>query len=107
MRKDEAIYQDVIAHPYTNDRSVENIAHRLRMEPYEVRLVVHQSKRLAMRGVLLGWHVVEIAKEHSNADSQSQRIRRHGPGTRQADREPGRESSTPEERRAPVDEAGS
>ena len=93
MRKrDEIIYQDVIAHPQTNDRSVENIARRLHMEPYDIRIIVHQSKRLAMRGVLLGWHVVEIAKEQNDGDSQSKGICSHGPSAREGTGEPGRES---------------
>lgn len=92
MRKDEVIYQYVIAHPSTNDRSVENIAHSLGIEPYIVRITVHQSKRLAMRGVLLGWHIVETVKEQNNGDSQGEGICSHGPVAREGNSEPGRES---------------
>ena len=59
-RKDEAIYEYCLAHAPSWERSADTVARALGMEEYELRARVHQSDRLKMRGICLGWHVIEV-----------------------------------------------
>lgn len=60
-RKDQALYDDVVAHPAVPTRHPLNCARRLRLTELAVRVLAHESPRL--RVVSLGnpsYHVVEV-----------------------------------------------
>jgi predicted regulator of amino acid metabolism with ACT domain len=59
-RKDQVIYDDVVAHPDIRYRAVEAVARRCALDVVDVRVCVHKSTRLRMVAPGLGWHVVEL-----------------------------------------------
>ena len=61
-RKDEPIYQYCLIHPEDWERSADYVAKQLGMDVTDLRARVHVSRRLQMRAVCLGWHVVEVAE---------------------------------------------
>ena len=61
-RSDEDIYQFVIANydpDHLNRTSLERVADGVGLDPYAVRVLAHKSTRLRLRGILLGWCVIE------------------------------------------------
>jgi hypothetical protein len=66
-RKDQAIYDYVATHEDQHDRWVERVAAAVGLPVHDVRVRVHQSKRLWMRTTgVVGWHIVELTHAEPN-----------------------------------------
>ena len=62
----------VKAHPKLADRSADTMARRLGLSEVDLRALVHESGRVYMRAILLGWHAVELAPQERNDDKQAE-----------------------------------
>ena len=71
-KKDDAIVEYVRAHPKMSDRSADTMAVRLGLSETDLRALVHESGRVYMRSILLGWHVVELAPGVENEAKQAE-----------------------------------
>ena len=60
VRRDSRVLAYVEGHPGIRERSAQRVAAELKMPVDQLRVVVHESDRVRMRNMCLGWDVVEV-----------------------------------------------